>query len=149
MTGKTGLMAVAINACKLASQHVPEDEVQDLELAIKQLELLLTHIKSDQYECPICLYQGSPEPDLLTLLWEVEYDDYYPISRWPYLEGTCGDTPFVNDDNAVVIRDSSYRLNHAERINQQLVDMADSADMSRILGQSAERRRLREVLGVK
>lgn len=143
-----GLVAVAINACKLATQHVHEDEVQDVELAISKLEVLLAELKSDLYQCPICLEQGKPEPGMVRLCWDTEYDDYYPVSSWPYLEGTCED-PKLEPDVAAHYRDHGYRRNHADYINQMMEDRAESSYMSRILGQANQRRQLREVLGVR
>lgn len=148
---KTGLVAVAINACKLASQHVPEDEVQDLELTINKLEVMLVQITSHKYECPRCIYMGRRGDDVgqLTLDFDIESDDMgYRVSSWPYLTGTCEDPP-LPEGFTVSLYDRTTPRSHAMAINRECEDGTLSSDMERVLGTHVERKRLREVLGVR
>jgi hypothetical protein len=118
-----------------------------------KLELLTKILKSDTFPCPICSRRtrDTEKIGILTLSWDIEYDDYYPVSSEPVILGTCEDeiTGFG------IIRPHSPRylgkqlpFNHAEQINEMMGDDMVCEEMAYILGAAQERRRICELLGI-
>jgi hypothetical protein len=130
------------------------DPLWDLHARISTLLTMLGAVlKSEDYPCPICASRTrDPEKiGVLTLHWDMEYDEYYPLSTTPYLTGTCADEPH----SFGMIRPRSNAgmgtmlpFNHAEQINEQIDIDGRPEELGYILGAAQERRRLCEMLGI-
>ena len=130
------------------------DQLYDLHSRVAiLLNRLQAALKSEEYPCPICASrsQDPKKIGILTLHFDIEYDEYYPISATPYLTGTCTDE--VHSFGMIRPR-SSYRIgqmlpfNHSEQINEALEDANYPEELGYILGAAQERRRLCEALGI-
>jgi hypothetical protein len=120
---------------------------------IASLKMLGTILQSSEYPCPICASR-TKDPEkigVLTLHWDVEYDEYYPVSTIPYLTGTCADEHhsfgMVRPRSHIGIG-SMLPFNHAEQINEQIDIDGRPEELGYILGAAQERRRLCEMLGI-
>jgi hypothetical protein len=131
------------------------EEMRDLTLDFQaKLTILSAFLESSEYPCPICIYHGKRGADVgkVKLLWDVEYDDYYPISAVPHFESTCEDPSIVFGEIRVNSGFGYARLpyNHAEQMNLSLEDGGEGdSNANTILGAAQERRRIAEMLGIK
>jgi hypothetical protein len=111
---------------------------------LARIQILLTRLEAART-------RDTDKIGILTLSWDVEYDEYYPISATPYLTGDCEDE---HPSFGMVRPRSGYRIgkmlpfNHAEQINEMMEDGGQPEEIGYILGAAQERRRLLEMLGV-
>ena len=96
------------------------DLLTRVNLTFSRLE---TTLKSQDVPCPICASRtrDTDKIGILTVRWDIEYDEYYPVASWPYVTGECQD----EQTGFGVIRPRSQfsmgkmlPFNHAEQINE-------------------------------
>jgi hypothetical protein len=122
-------------------------------VVLHQLKALEEHIRSMEFTCPICVYQGRHREGPVPLL-KLDFDEEVGeagvvLSSWPILSGQCQDE-VLDARSWPIWRGHSHEripLNHADRINLACQDSL-SPEMAAILGEYRERKAVAKLLGV-
>lgn len=116
------------------------------------LEKLIERLKSNKYECPICIYQNRRSTNTvgeIQIEWDYEYGDGGSIlGVRPVFYGVCADEIYRSEDGRLLGRYRSLALNHSEQLNRLVEEDSENDQIGRLLGQSYERKELAKILGV-